>query len=112
MTDKLPNRREIEDLIRAKLIELIDLSVEHGIDIQTLIDDALHICRSRVRIGRAGDRSRRHKLAGFSVLQISLVKYPGERERRSLSHGTQRSGVPRRRSVWLGRAYRLVWWRP
>jgi hypothetical protein len=44
MTDKLPHIRETEDLIRAKLIELIDLSVKHGIDIQTLIDDALHIC--------------------------------------------------------------------
>ena len=44
MTDKLPHIRETEDLIRAKLIELIDLCVERRIDVQTLIDDALHIC--------------------------------------------------------------------
>jgi hypothetical protein len=43
MTDNLPKRREIEDLIRAKLIALIELSVEHRIDIMTLIFDALHI---------------------------------------------------------------------
>ena len=43
MTDKLPNRRDIEDLIRTKLIELIDLSVKHGIRIEILMREALDI---------------------------------------------------------------------
>jgi len=43
MTDRLPHVRKIDDLTRSKLVELIDLCVEHRIDIMTLIDDALHI---------------------------------------------------------------------
>jgi hypothetical protein len=37
-------RREIEQAIRAKLIELIRLSTEHGIDIERLMYDALDFC--------------------------------------------------------------------
>ena len=38
------DRPEIEAMLRAKLIELIELSCEHGIDIQSLMNEALHIC--------------------------------------------------------------------
>lgn len=44
MTDKLPNRREIEAIIRTKLIELIRLCTKHGIRIETLMRGALDIC--------------------------------------------------------------------
>jgi hypothetical protein len=43
MIDNLSNRREIEDLIRAKLIELIELGMEHHIPVQTLMFQALDI---------------------------------------------------------------------
>ena len=43
MTDKLPHVREIEDLIRAKLIELIELGMEHHIPVHTLMFEALDI---------------------------------------------------------------------
>jgi hypothetical protein len=37
-------RPEIEQIIRAKLIELIRLSADHGIDIERLMYDALDFC--------------------------------------------------------------------
>jgi hypothetical protein len=39
-----PSRREIETLIREKLIELIRLSSKHGIDIEGLMHDAIEFC--------------------------------------------------------------------
>lgn len=42
MTTQL-DRPALEAMLRAKLVELIELSMEHHIDIMTLIDDALHI---------------------------------------------------------------------
>jgi hypothetical protein len=38
------DRPAIQAFIRAKLIELIELSCEHGIDIQSLMNEALHHC--------------------------------------------------------------------
>ena len=38
------DRPAIKAFIRAKLIELIRLSSEHGIDIQSLMYEALHMC--------------------------------------------------------------------
>jgi hypothetical protein len=37
-------RREVEAMIRAKLVELIQLAAEHGIDIQTLMHKTLARC--------------------------------------------------------------------
>ncbi len=37
-------RRDIEALIRAKLIELIRLSCEHNIRIEWLMNEALEVC--------------------------------------------------------------------
>jgi hypothetical protein len=42
MTTQL-DRRALETMLRDKLVELIELSVEHGIDIESLIDQALRI---------------------------------------------------------------------
>lgn len=44
MTDRLPNHRDIEAVIREKLIELVRLSAEHGIRIDTLMYEALDLC--------------------------------------------------------------------
>ena len=44
MTDNLPNRSDVEATIRTKLIELIRLSTERGIRIETLMREALDIC--------------------------------------------------------------------
>jgi len=38
-----PNRRENEDVIRVKLVELIELGMEHGIRVETLMYEALQI---------------------------------------------------------------------
>jgi hypothetical protein len=38
------DRPEIQLFIRLKLIELIRLSCEHGIDIESLMNEALHHC--------------------------------------------------------------------
>ena len=43
MTDDL-QRSDIRTTIRTKLIELIRLSVEHGIDIEMLMHEALGLC--------------------------------------------------------------------
>jgi hypothetical protein len=37
-------RPEVEVMIRAKLVELIQLAAEHAIDIQTLMHEALDFC--------------------------------------------------------------------
>jgi hypothetical protein len=44
MNDITPTRRDIEAAIRTKLIELIRLSVQHGIDIERLIREAVDFC--------------------------------------------------------------------
>jgi hypothetical protein len=44
MNQTLPSKTDIETLIRAKLIELIRLSCEHGIDIEGLMRDAISFC--------------------------------------------------------------------
>ena len=43
MADDL-QRRDIRTTIRTRLIELIRLSVEHGIDIEMLMYEALDLC--------------------------------------------------------------------
>ena len=37
-------RQEVKAMLKAKLIELIRLAVRHGIDIQTLMHEALDFC--------------------------------------------------------------------
>ncbi len=44
MIDKQLTRPEVKAMLKAKLIELIHLAVEHGIDIQTLMHEALDHC--------------------------------------------------------------------
>ena len=44
MSDHLQTRRDIEAVIRTKLVELIRLSTEHGIRIETLMREALDLC--------------------------------------------------------------------
>jgi hypothetical protein len=44
MTDTAPTRRDIETLIREKLIELIRLGCKHGIRVETLMNEALDFC--------------------------------------------------------------------
>lgn len=44
MNDTLPSRRDIEAVIRVKLIELIRLASKHGIRIDALMREALYFC--------------------------------------------------------------------
>jgi hypothetical protein len=44
MNESLPKRRDIEAMIRDKLIELIRLSADHGIRIDALMYEALDLC--------------------------------------------------------------------